>query len=138
MRRRVSATRFPPCVSRPRARPVPDSATVQDVRNLADLVRRAAERDADRPALRWHGGGLAVLDAAGHDPSGTLRHMFALGEARGPAPSGRRSFAELLAGSGDAAGRTTGGEDLAALLYTSGTSGSPKGAMLSHRALIAN
>src|SRR5437764_12547380 len=223
MRRRVSATRFPPCVSRPRARPVPDSATVQDVRNLADLVRRAAERDADRPALRWHGsvltwgeldaqvdavasalralpgaggepggvppriaialpnvpefaaayfgtlraglvavpvnpgytarelrhiladslalgliGGPAVLDAAGHDPSGTLRHMFALGEARGPAPSGRRSFAELLAGSGDAAGRTTGGEDLAALLYTSGTSGSPKGAMLSHRALIAN
>jgi long-chain acyl-CoA synthetase len=31
-----------------------------------------------------------------------------------------------------------GGEDLAVLLYTSGTAGSPKGAMLSHRALIAN
>jgi long-chain acyl-CoA synthetase len=31
-----------------------------------------------------------------------------------------------------------GGEDLAMLLYTSGTEGSPKGAMLSHRALIAN
>jgi long-chain acyl-CoA synthetase len=31
-----------------------------------------------------------------------------------------------------------GGEDLAVLLYTSGTEGSPKGAMLSHRALIAN
>jgi long-chain acyl-CoA synthetase len=31
-----------------------------------------------------------------------------------------------------------GGEDLAVLLYTSGTEGRPKGAMLSHRALIAN
>lgn len=32
----------------------------------------------------------------------------------------------------------TGGEDLAMLIYTSGTAGAPKGAMLSHRALIAN
>ncbi|MBY8872966.1 AMP-binding protein [Micromonospora sp. PLK6-60] len=31
-----------------------------------------------------------------------------------------------------------GGEDLAVLLYTSGTEGQPKGAMLSHRALTAN
>jgi long-chain acyl-CoA synthetase len=32
----------------------------------------------------------------------------------------------------------TGGEDVAVLLFTSGTSGRPKGAMLSHRALLAN
>ncbi|MBM0274206.1 AMP-binding protein [Micromonospora tarensis] len=31
-----------------------------------------------------------------------------------------------------------GGDDLAVLLYTSGTEGLPKGAMLSHRALLAN
>ena len=31
-----------------------------------------------------------------------------------------------------------GGEDLAALLFTSGTSGRPRGAMLPHRALLAN
>ncbi|MDX6220176.1 MAG: long-chain acyl-CoA synthetase [Frankiales bacterium] len=33
---------------------------------------------------------------------------------------------------------TGGGEDLAVLLYTSGTSGRPRGAMLTHRALLAN
>lgn len=31
-----------------------------------------------------------------------------------------------------------GGEDLAVLIYTSGTSGAPRGAMLSHRALLAD
>ncbi len=42
-------------------------------------------------------------------------------EAPGPAPRPRR-----------------GGTDLAVLLYTSGTEGRPKGAMLSHQALLAN
>ncbi|MGI9063430.1 MAG: AMP-binding protein [Pseudonocardiaceae bacterium] len=32
----------------------------------------------------------------------------------------------------------TGGEDVAVLAYTSGTSGAPRGVMLSHRALLAN
>jgi long-chain acyl-CoA synthetase len=39
---------------------------------------------------------------------------------------------------GASAADAGGGEDLAVLLYTSGTEGHPKGAMLSHRALIAN
>jgi long-chain acyl-CoA synthetase len=46
----------------------------------------------------------------------------------------------LIAG-GRSAGQVaaaSGGEDLAVLLFTSGTSGRPKGAMLSHRALLAN
>jgi long-chain acyl-CoA synthetase len=33
---------------------------------------------------------------------------------------------------------TTGGEDIAVLCYTSGTSGRPRGVLLSHRALLAN
>jgi long-chain acyl-CoA synthetase len=39
---------------------------------------------------------------------------------------------------GAAVDEPAGGEDLAVLLYTSGTEGTPKGAMLSHRALLAN
>jgi long-chain acyl-CoA synthetase len=43
-------------------------------------------------------------------------------------------------GSGDAAPvrSDAGGEDLAVLCYTSGTSGRPRGVLLSHRALLAN
>ncbi|WP_344132420.1 AMP-binding protein [Luedemannella flava] len=61
-----------------------------------------------------------------------LRHAYSLdGGADG------RPFADLSATrTGDVPAR--GGEDLAVLLYTSGTAGAPKGAMLSHRALIAN
>ena len=48
-----------------------------------------------------------------------------------------RPFAELLQGSGTTP-EPSGGEDLAVLLYTSGTAGAPRAAMLTHRALIAN
>jgi long-chain acyl-CoA synthetase len=53
------------------------------------------------------------------DPAG-LEAMIGGGAAAGPAPA------------------VAGGEDLAVLLFTAGTSGRPKGAMLSHRALLAN
>ncbi|QLQ38084.2 AMP-binding protein [Micromonospora robiginosa] len=44
----------------------------------------------------------------------------------------------VAAGSGPTRFPERGGDDLAVLLYTSGTEGRPKGAMLSHRALAAN
>jgi long-chain acyl-CoA synthetase len=53
------------------------------------------------------------------------------------AVSGSATFDELLR-PGEPVEAVTGGEDLAVLMYTSGTSGRPKGAMLSHRALIGN
>lgn len=57
----------------------------------------------------------------------------------GSAPAGAHGLEDLLASAGDSpVPDAAGGEDLAVLIYTSGTSGTPKGAMLSHRALLAN
>ncbi len=51
---------------------------------------------------------------------------------------GDGSLAALLEGDAAVPDPARGGEDLAVVLYTSGTSGVPRGAMLSHRALRAN
>jgi len=65
----------------------------------------------------------------------SLRGTYAVGGGdRGDAAP----FAALAVEGAGPVETTTGGEDLAVLLYTSGTAGTPKGAMLPHRALIAN
>ena len=67
-----------------------------------------------------------------------LRHVYLTSDET---VDGTHRFAELSgadASAGATASGATGGEDLAVLVYTSGTAGVPKGAMLSHRALIAN
>ena len=182
--------------------PVPDSATVQVPRNVADLVRRAArEATADKPALIWQDRsitwseldasvdaaaralrGLSLPDSAGHparvaialpnvpdfavayfgalraglvvvaiNPGYTQREVDQLLTDSGAAvliatagvldtvgvPVAHR-YTETPQEPGEPVDADTGGEDLAVLIYTSGTEGDPKGAMLSHRALLAN
>jgi long-chain acyl-CoA synthetase len=58
---------------------------------------------------------------------------FVVGTSTGPG-----SFQSLLAGDPPALPEAPGGEALAMVIYTSGQSGDPKGAMLTHRALAAN
>ncbi|HET6816594.1 MAG TPA: AMP-binding protein [Mycobacteriales bacterium] len=171
-----------------------------DVRNLADLVRRAAEASPDKAALvcadrtlTWEhldrevdalAGALRARGLVDGDRVGILlpngvefaTAYFAVlraglvalplntaytepeiryqltdsGAALVVTDIAHRELVDIdvLVVAGDeweralthepAAPSSVGSEDLAVLLYTSGTTGRPKGAMLSHRALLAN
>ncbi|MEQ8433761.1 MAG: AMP-binding protein [Oceanicaulis sp.] len=93
-------------------------------RELAHVIK-----DAD-PALILHDAALApvIAEAAGdhHGPRWAIR-------------PGERGWLDALASEGDAASLTIPpGEALATLQYTGGTSGRPKGVMLTHAAVAAN
>ncbi|MCA1726639.1 MAG: long-chain fatty acid--CoA ligase [Actinobacteria bacterium] len=74
---------------------------------------------------------LAVRDRLPH-----LEHVLVVGGP--PAPRGTESFEGVLERAGDAPQVQTGPGDLAVIAYTSGTTASPKGAMLTHGNLLAN
>jgi acyl-CoA synthetase (AMP-forming)/AMP-acid ligase II len=56
----------------------------------------------------------------------------------GATPDGRAGYEDLLGRARPAADAGRGFEDLAAVMYTGGTTGHPKGVMLSHRNLVVN
>mgnify|MGYP000202659231 CR=1 FL=1 len=68
--------------------------------------------------------------------SKSLRSIIYIGEGEGP--SGTLSYEKLIADAAPIADRRRGGEELAGVFYTGGTTGFPKGVMLSHNALLGN
>ena len=78
------------------------------------------------------GADLLICDA------GTCDTAIAAAGATPVVEIGGEAWRTLLVGSTPPPEDAGGGEDLAVLMFTSGTSGRPKGAMLSHRALLAN
>lgn len=79
----------------------------------------------------------AFLDAgrALAEACDTVDHLIYAGS--GPAPHGTLSFAELCTAPSTAPAPVAP-DDVAGIFYTGGTTGRPKGAMLSHRNLLAN
>lgn len=76
--------------------------------------------------------GLAGARAAGGVPA------YVVGAGTAAAPEGAHAFEELLIGEDDGDIYPTSSDDTAVLLYTSGTTGKPKGAELTHFQLYMN
>lgn len=75
----------------------------------------------------------APLAAAAATPC--VEHLIISGERL---PEGAVDFSALMAADPEGLPEPGGGDDLAALMYTSGTTGRPKGAQLSHSNLVCN
>ncbi|WP_435742859.1 class I adenylate-forming enzyme family protein [Nocardioides sp. SYSU DS0663] len=106
----------------------PGSTSGELARMLADSAARVVVAD---------GGTVAAVRAALGDPAGpeAAPRVYVVGAA--PA-TGEHPHEELRARPPVAVPPLRDPEKLAALLYTSGTSGRPRAAMLTHRALLAN
>ncbi|MDP6875530.1 MAG: long-chain fatty acid--CoA ligase [Alphaproteobacteria bacterium] len=89
--------------------------------------------------------GILLAAASGAEVAGKIAANLAIplvlaGESEAAPPPGALSFAELLDPSAEeiAPCPVDPADDVAVLLYTGGTTGLPKGAMLSHRNIVAN
>ncbi len=117
----------------------PRSATGELVRLIADCGARVVV--ADTATLTTVRQAVAGLEDALVGADEELRRRTAVPRlvvVDAPTVPGERSYADLLTAAGTDAPVTADPERLAVLLYTSGTSGRPRAAMLTHRALLAN
>jgi long-chain acyl-CoA synthetase len=109
---------------------------------VAVPVNPASTRDELRHVIGESGAVAAVCGRGPADgvlavvPETGLEHVIVADVA--VPPEGARAFDDVLAAGSGPAESVGGGPDLAVLLYTSGTSGQPRGVMLTHRALLAN
>ncbi len=114
----------------------PRSATGELMRMIVDSGARMVIADASTvPVLRQAVAGLTdAMEAIGTAPA-TRPRLVTVGTTLEP---GERGWDQLIARQGRPLPVRVDPERLAVLLYTSGTSGRPRAAMLSHRALLAN
>lgn len=103
----------------------------------ADLAHQL--RDSGAQILFTAPGGLDRARAAVAEPGVQVREIVVLGElAPGGGPVRESRLADLLAVYAPVPRVPVDGEDLAALPYSSGTTGLPKGVQLTHRNLVTN
>jgi len=118
----------------------PRSATGEVVRMLVDSGARMVVADPTTiETLRAAVVGVReALEASGAEAAIPPRIVCIGTAAADQRSEGERSWDELVSRTGDPVPGATDPESVAVLLYTSGTSGRPRAAMLSHRALLAN
>jgi acyl-CoA synthetase (AMP-forming)/AMP-acid ligase II len=97
---------------------------------LAELVDDAGAR------ILLADDALAETALALQRQAGVLRHV--LHAVPGTAPAGMLPYEEVLAHGPPIADAMRGGEEVAGIFYTGGTTGRPKGVMLTHANLFAN
>jgi long-chain acyl-CoA synthetase len=114
----------------------PRSATGELMRTIVDSGSRMVIADSGTiTTVREAVGGLNdALESVGMEPAARPR-IVTVGTTLAP---GERGWDQLVATRGRPTPVRVDPETLAVLLYTSGTSGRPRAAMLSHRALLAN